>query len=111
MPVQVAREIIFGELWAGHRFGSRPDRKETFVSFSSGFCHFVRRNFRLQPACRFCQNWEIAQAETSGRYSTEELVALAESAKAGEIDLAFTYSEPLVWYSMSWTAPGWRKPG
>ena len=56
--------------------------------------------FGCNLACRFCQNWEIAQAETRAEdIQPEELVALAESAKArGSIGLAFTYSEPLVWY-------------
>lgn len=48
-------------------------------------------------SCKFCQNWHIAQKESPTReVSSEELVQLA--LKHDSIGIAFTYSEPLVWY-------------
>lgn len=48
--------------------------------------------------CLFCQNWSLSQqpqAPTRAA-SCDELVAAA--LRAGSVGLAFTYSEPLVWY-------------
>lgn len=48
-------------------------------------------------ACSFCQNWSISQQKTPTRYfSPEELVQIARDEKS--IGIAFTYSEPLLWY-------------
>ncbi len=48
--------------------------------------------------CLFCQNWSISQkAETPTRPAApEDLVDAA--LRAGSLGLAYTYSEPLVWY-------------
>jgi len=48
--------------------------------------------------CMFCQNWTISQdggAPTS-RTSARELVAIAR--REDSVGIAFTYSEPLVWF-------------
>lgn len=48
-------------------------------------------------ACRFCQNWEISQqAAPTQRLSAERLVELAR--KYRSVGVAYTYTEPLVWY-------------
>lgn len=48
-------------------------------------------------SCQFCQNWHIAQKESATReVRSEELVRLA--LEQNSIGIAFTYSEPLVWY-------------
>ncbi len=48
-------------------------------------------------ACNFCQNWEIAQADVPTRHlSPEEAVSLA--LKNNSIGIAYTYTEPLIWY-------------
>jgi len=50
-------------------------------------------NFR----CPFCQNWTISQKKVETEYtSPHDLVALAD--KRGSIGIAFTYTEPLVWF-------------
>ncbi|NLW09327.1 MAG: AmmeMemoRadiSam system radical SAM enzyme [Firmicutes bacterium] len=50
--------------------------------------------------CDFCQNWEIAHGDAPTEYlSPEDLVELADKYRAqGNIGLAYTYSEPLIWY-------------
>lgn len=48
-------------------------------------------------ACPYCQNWEISQTEVATRTITsEEAVATAKG--RGSIGIAYTYSEPLIWY-------------
>jgi len=52
-------------------------------------------------ACRFCQNWNISREESPTRLITsEELADLAEKLRQEEdnIGVAYTYSEPGVWY-------------
>jgi pyruvate formate lyase activating enzyme len=47
--------------------------------------------------CQNCQNWEIAQAIMPTRFvAASELIETALSAKS--IGIAYTYSEPLIWY-------------
>ncbi len=50
--------------------------------------------------CKFCQNWQIAHEEAEAEeISPEDLVALAIHYQPKEnIGIAYTYSEPLVWY-------------
>ncbi|MEW6685780.1 MAG: AmmeMemoRadiSam system radical SAM enzyme [Candidatus Edwardsbacteria bacterium] len=48
-------------------------------------------------ACPFCQNWEISQTEVTTEFiSPENLVDLAK--RYHSIGIAYTYSEPLIWY-------------
>ena len=48
--------------------------------------------------CPFCQNWQISQnPDLNGRYmSPEDVVSAAGS--GGSFAIAFTYSEPFIWY-------------
>jgi len=47
--------------------------------------------------CRHCQNWQISQKETHTEYtSPEDLVTAAR--RYNSIGVAFTYTEPIVWY-------------
>lgn len=48
-------------------------------------------------ACSFCQNWEISQQEVpTERVEPRQLVELAAQEKS--VGIAFTYTEPLVWF-------------
>ncbi len=48
-------------------------------------------------SCANCQNWTISQQQSPTRYlAPEELVA--HGGERGSIGIAFTYTEPLVWY-------------
>jgi pyruvate formate lyase activating enzyme len=48
-------------------------------------------------ACEFCQNWSISQDKSATRYiSPDELVKLART--NGSVGVAFTYTEPLIWF-------------
>jgi len=47
--------------------------------------------------CDFCQNWQISQDRVPTRYiSVDDLARIA--ATNGSIGVAYTYSEPLMWY-------------
>jgi pyruvate formate lyase activating enzyme len=47
--------------------------------------------------CDHCQNWQISQQKAPVRYiSPDDLVELAGN--EGSIGVAFTYTEPLIWY-------------
>lgn len=48
--------------------------------------------------CPFCQNWQISQRpELEGVYKTPDEV-VDEALKIGTFGIAFTYSEPIIWY-------------
>lgn len=48
-------------------------------------------------ACLFCQNWQISQADAPTSFvSPERLLNTAK--RYGSIGIAFTYSEPMVWF-------------
>ncbi len=47
--------------------------------------------------CDHCQDWQISQGQAPVRYiSPEELVTLA--GQDGSVGVAFTYTEPLIWF-------------
>jgi pyruvate formate lyase activating enzyme len=50
-------------------------------------------NFR----CPFCQNWTISQEKAHTEYiSPEQLTSMAD--RNGSVGVAFTYTEPLIWF-------------
>ena len=61
--------------------------------------------------CLHCQNWRISQEKTETTYySPERLVEIAAASKS--LGVAFTYSEPIVWFEYIMdTAPLLRKKG
>jgi pyruvate formate lyase activating enzyme len=60
------------------------------LSLGSWGCNFT---------CRFCQNWRIAQAEADFvELTPQAAVNLATSAGENNIGIAYTYSEPGVWF-------------
>ncbi|MEW6574003.1 MAG: AmmeMemoRadiSam system radical SAM enzyme [Bacillota bacterium] len=49
--------------------------------------------------CGFCQNWEIAHGSPPAVYMTpEQVVAVTASQGRRCVGVAYTYSEPVVWY-------------
>ncbi len=54
-------------------------------------------------ACVFCQNWSISQVKSQSRYiSPSDLVKLARA--EGSVGVAFTYTEPLIWFEYVYDA-------
>ncbi len=83
-----------------------PIEKKPLARFRPGSLILSAGGLGCNLRCPFCQNHEIAQAESGAGFavpvrevSPEELAALAEGTRFREnIGLAFTYNEPLVCY-------------
>ncbi|MGI6678284.1 MAG: AmmeMemoRadiSam system radical SAM enzyme [Dehalobacterium sp.] len=77
-----------------------PIEKKPLYHFFPGSKILSVGTFGCNFHCDFCQNWQIAHQSTTGEEMTPEaLASLAlEMASKGSIGVAYTYSEPLVWY-------------
>lgn len=74
-----------------------PIEKKPLYHFYPGGRVFSIGSWGCNFHCRFCQNWNIAQANPAAtRLLPEQAVALAGN--SGGIGIAYTYSEPNVWY-------------
>lgn len=81
-------------------WGIDPIEKKPLYRFYPGSLIFSVGTFGCNFRCGFCQNWEIAHGDPPTREVTaEELVEIALDAKrSGSIGIAYTYSEPMIWY-------------
>ncbi len=77
--------------------GVDPVEKKPLYHFYPGSKVLSVGTYGCNFSCTFCQNWQISQKTPALReYSAEEIIAVA---KKKDINmLAFTYSEPVVWY-------------
>ena len=77
-----------------------PIEKKPLYAFHPGKKILSVGTFGCNFRCQFCQNWQISQQETSGRYLPPlELLRLArETVEDGNIGVAFTYNEPTIWF-------------
>ena len=72
-----------------------PIEKKPLYHFYPGGTILSVGTWGCNLACPFCQNWSISQGETPGRIITPgRLAELAE----GSLGVAYTYSEPIVWF-------------
>lgn len=61
---------------------------ETILSIGTNGCNF---------ACKFCQNWELAEAKAPAEdIKASDVPALVKRARS--FGVAYTYNEPFVWY-------------
>jgi pyruvate formate lyase activating enzyme len=81
-------------------WGIDPIEKKPLYHFYPGSRIFSAGTWGCNFRCGFCQNWQIAQGKPSTRQvKPEELVRMAlEARHSGSIGIAYTYSEPLVWF-------------
>ena len=99
-----ARRNIGGKLYAANyaacsSYALDPIEKKPLYHFYPGSYIFSIGTWGCNFACRFCQNWQIAQDEPETVEMTPaKAVAMAEAAGRRNIGIAFTYSEPSVWY-------------
>lgn len=82
--------------------GFDPIEKKPLYHFYPGKIIFSVGSYGCNLRCKFCQNWEISQEFTNHfehrkKYNPETLVEMAQE-KNGNIGIAFTYNEPLVWF-------------
>ncbi|MGQ9779213.1 MAG: AmmeMemoRadiSam system radical SAM enzyme, partial [Bacillota bacterium] len=77
-----------------------PIEKKPLYHFYPGSAILSAGTFGCNFACGFCQNWRISQEEAPSEFiPPARLVAMAERERAaGNIGLAYTYSEPSVWW-------------
>ncbi|MGE5417060.1 MAG: AmmeMemoRadiSam system radical SAM enzyme [Acidobacteriota bacterium] len=99
------RALNYGEVSA---IALDPIEKKPLYHFYPGRAILSVGTMGCNLSCGFCQNYHIAQEVPPTRYVTpEELAELAAEAKdRGSIGIAYTYSEPLMWYEyLMATAP------
>ncbi|HHV56897.1 MAG TPA: AmmeMemoRadiSam system radical SAM enzyme [Firmicutes bacterium] len=76
-----------------------PVEKKPLYHFYPGRTVLSLGTIGCNLKCSFCQNWEIAQEDAPTRgLGPEQAVALARREGGGCIGIAYTYSEPLMWY-------------
>ncbi|MGI5819831.1 MAG: AmmeMemoRadiSam system radical SAM enzyme, partial [Armatimonadota bacterium] len=77
-----------------------PIEKKPLYHFHPGSQILSLGTFGCNLGCMFCQNYTISQGRPATRtMSPEEAVGLAADARSrGNIGIAYTYSEPIVWF-------------
>ena len=74
-----------------------PVEKKPLYHFFPGSKILSAASFGCNLHCPWCQNWALSQGEGRGeRFSPDQLIRLMK--KRGERRIAFTYSEPLMWF-------------
>jgi len=94
--------------------GVDPIEKKPLFHFLPGSGAFSIATAGCNMGCKFCQNWRISQfrpEDVQSRYlSPQQVVALAK--RSGCKSIAYTYSEPVVFYEYMYdTAVVGRKEG
>lgn len=86
--------INYGEVSSA---GVDPIEKKPLYHFYPGSKIFSLGTFGCNFSCDFCQNWSISQKKPdTKKLVPEDVIELAE--KKGVTSIAYTYSEPIVWY-------------
>ncbi|MFN2363303.1 MAG: AmmeMemoRadiSam system radical SAM enzyme [Halarsenatibacteraceae bacterium] len=74
-----------------------PIEKKPLFHFKPGSQILSIGTWGCNMQCGFCQNWQLSQQKVPTRhYEPEEI--LDEIRERGLSSLAFTYSEPIIWY-------------
>jgi len=103
------RKNIGGTLYATKyarcaSYAMDPVEKKPLYHFYPGTYVFSLAAFGCNLRCRHCQNWELSQGDGEDIEMTPtQAVAIAEAWRHPRhrcIGLAYTYSEPLVWFEM-----------
>ncbi|MCK5759576.1 MAG: AmmeMemoRadiSam system radical SAM enzyme [Clostridiales bacterium] len=75
-----------------------PIEKKPLDFFMPGTQILSAGTYGCNFKCQFCQNWSISQQKPELEYiDPEKLCEIAGNIK-GNIGIAFTYNEPLIWY-------------
>ncbi|MBP2655371.1 MAG: pflA 2 [Firmicutes bacterium] len=92
--------VLFAENYgACSSYALDPIEKKPLYHFYPGSYIFSIGTWGCNFTCRFCQNWQIAQENPETVYlEPEKTVDMAVKVDKRNIGLAFTYSEPSVWY-------------
>ncbi len=82
-------------------YGMDPIEKKPLYHFYPGSYIFSVGTFGCNLRCGFCQNWTIAQGDPDTVITTPgKLVEIAAADHQGHrsVGIAYTYSEPFMWY-------------
>ncbi len=89
--------LVYGRIASAH---VDPIEKKPFFHVLPGTKAFSIATPGCNMRCLFCQNWEISQAfpwEVDTRQATPEQV-VEEAIRTGCRSIAFTYTEPIIYY-------------
>ncbi len=98
----LGRVNINGELFADNygkmaAFSMDPIEKKPLFHFAPGSRILSVASYGCNLSCRWCQNWDLSQQEREYKEtSPEDLLGIM--GESGTRLIAFTYSEPLMWY-------------
>ncbi len=99
-----ARRNVDGKLYtynyaACSAYALDPIEKKPLYHFYPGSYIYSIGTWGCNFACRFCQNWQIAHDEPKiVTMPPSRVVEAAKEAGLRNIGIAYTYSEPSVWY-------------
>lgn len=89
-----------------------PIEKKPLYHFFPGSAILSVGTFGCNLSCRFCQNCEISQNEVPGEAIPPERLAEMAGQAPDNIGVAFTYTEPGIWFEyVKDTAPLLRRAG
>lgn len=89
-----------------------PIEKKPLFHFHPGRRILSLGSLGCNLSCRFCQNWQISQSATGTRFIAPRQAAKLAAEAEGNIGIAYTYNEPLVWFEyLMDTAPMVREAG
>ncbi len=74
-----------------------PIEKKPLFHFKPGSQILSIGTWGCNLKCGFCQNWQLSQQKVPTKYYEPEEI-FAEIRERGLSSLAFTYSEPIIWY-------------
>ncbi len=75
-----------------------PIEKKPLYHFHPGSLILSLGTWGCNFSCVFCQNWQISQGQLPTKHlAPADAVAIARQ-QAGNIGIAYTYNEPLIWY-------------
>jgi len=102
----VLRSLNYAEVTSVHM---DPIEKKPLYHFHPGSDILSLGTFGCNLACEFCQNWEISQGRPPTQHlEPEAALALAEQyqRQRGNIGIAYTYNEPIIWYEYVYSPMG-----
>ncbi|MCR4403447.1 MAG: AmmeMemoRadiSam system radical SAM enzyme [Firmicutes bacterium] len=90
--------LVYGEITS---FGLDPIEKKPLYHFYPGWEILSVGTRGCNLACGFCQNWHISQVDAPTQAITPQGLASAATEQTRRrpcVGVAYTYSEPLIWY-------------
>jgi len=75
-----------------------PIEKKPLFHFYPGSVIFSVGTLGCNLHCLFCQNWEISQEKSGGHYLEPEQLVSRALEVPGNVGIAYTYNEPLIWF-------------